>query len=156
MTTVNRRVWSTTMLLSLREMIVWLGLGPFEAFLHSLGLLVFSVLLTLRVEGVLSASTSWQLVFSPLYVAIAVDTYFNMVMYTRLAANAYDYGRDRIFVVVYLVLVLLRIALTLYTEVEIAQVLDGKEEVDGLVTPVVLDVVYLSLRISPLVRTLPS
>ena len=144
------------MLLSLREMIVWLGLGPFEAFLHSLGLLVFSLLLTLRVEGVISDGTSWHVVFSPLYVAIAVDTYFNMLMYTRMAANAYDYSRDVVFVVLYLALVLLRIALTLYTEVEIARVLDGTAEVDALVAPVVMDVTYLSLRITPLFRTLSS
>ena len=144
------------MLLSLREMIVWLGLGPFEAFLHSLGLLVFSFLLTLRVEGVISVDTSWHVVFSPLYVAIAVDTYFNMLMYTRMAANAYDYSRDIIFVVLYLALILLRIALTLYTEVEIARVLDGTAEVDALVAPVVMDVTYLSLRITPLFRTLSS
>ena len=144
------------MLLSLREMIVWLGLGPFEAFLHSLGLLIFSLLLTLRVEGVISAGTSWHVVFSPLYVAIAVDTYFNMLMYTRMVANAYDYNRDGIFVMVYLSLVLMRIALTLYTEVAVARVLDGSTQVDALVAPVVMDVTYLSLRITPLLRTLSS
>ena len=144
------------MLLSLREMIVWLGLGPFEAFLHSLGLFVFSLLLTLRVEEVISVDTSWHVVFSPLYVAIALDTYFNMLMYTRMAANAYDYSRDAIFVVCYLALVLLRIGLTLYSEIEIARVLDGNAGLDALVPPIVLDVGYLSLRVSPLFRTLPS
>ena len=67
------------MLLSMHEMIVWLV----EAFLQ-MGLTVFSLLVTLRVHGVIDPSTSWQLVFIPLYAAMVLDAYFNAILYTRM------------------------------------------------------------------------
>ena len=49
------------MLFSLRELVQWLGFATFEIFVHLLALLVFSVLLALRVDGLAPTSHSGEL-----------------------------------------------------------------------------------------------
>ena len=142
------------MLLSMHEMVVWLGLGPFEAFLHSFGLLIFSLLLTLRVHGVIDPSSTWHLVFTPLYVAIVLDTYFNAVLYTRMVSHAYQTRSARVFTGFYLIMVLSRLAIFMYAEVEVARLLDGSATGQSLIPPLVVLVTYFSLRMVLLSRTL--
>ena len=66
---------------TLKELVDWLGLTVFEIFLHSLGLLVFTLLLVLRLEGVLHA-TYWQ-VFSPLFICDGLGAYFCVIVFVR-------------------------------------------------------------------------
>ena len=141
------------MLLSMHEMIVWLGLGPFEAFLHSLGLTVFSLLVTLRVHGVIDPSTSWQLVFIPLYAAMVLDAYFNAILYTRMVSYAYQMKTARVFSGVYVCMVLARLGIFMYLEVEVARVLDKLTTTESLIPPLLLAMLYLSLRLVLLSRT---
>ena len=70
------------MLLSLRELITWTGLGPFEASLHCFALCLVSILSTLRLTDTLN--TSWHVVFTPLYLALALTVHFNIVLFIRM------------------------------------------------------------------------
>ncbi|XP_062062808.1 transmembrane protein 203 [Lepus europaeus] len=71
------------MLFSLRELVQWLGFAPFESFVHLLALLVFSVLLALRADG-LAPGLSWWNVFVPLFAADGLSTYFTTIVSVRL------------------------------------------------------------------------
>lgn len=83
------------MLLSLRELIVWTGLSTFEVSLHCFALCIFTILTTLRVEGLLDAS--WHVIFIPLYVALATMIYYDIILYLRMATfmwkNPEHHGR---------------------------------------------------------------
>ncbi|XP_053328327.1 transmembrane protein 203 [Spea bombifrons] len=70
------------MLFSLRELVQWLGFAQFEVFIHVLALFVFSVLLALRVDGFVGLS--WWLVFTPLFAADGLSTYFTTIVTVRL------------------------------------------------------------------------
>ena len=59
----------------------WLGLSVFEIWLHLIGLLIFSVLLVLRLDG--AVDMSWWNVFIPLYAADALDAYFCIIVFVR-------------------------------------------------------------------------
>ncbi|XP_062515281.1 transmembrane protein 203-like [Corticium candelabrum] len=72
------------MLFSLKETSRWLGLSPFEIWIHLVCTCVFSVLVPLKVDGVLSTSTSWWQVFSPLFISDAVTGYFTVIVFIRL------------------------------------------------------------------------
>ncbi|KAF1568059.1 UNVERIFIED_CONTAM: hypothetical protein FQV15_0000337, partial [Eudyptes pachyrhynchus] len=71
------------MLFSLRELVQWLGFATFEIFVHLLALLVFSVLLALRVDG-LTPGLSWWNVFVPFFAADGLSTYFTTIVSVRL------------------------------------------------------------------------
>lgn len=70
------------MILSIRELITWTGLGPFEASLHCFALCLVSILSTLRLTD--NLHTSWHVVFVPLYVALALTVHFNVVLFIRM------------------------------------------------------------------------
>ncbi|XP_029344172.1 transmembrane protein 203 isoform X2 [Acyrthosiphon pisum] len=77
------------MLFALQELVRWLGLTVFEMLVHLIALLVFTVFLALRLDDVAFASTipgSYDIwiVFSPLFVADALCTYFNIIVLIRL------------------------------------------------------------------------
>ncbi|XP_075435391.1 transmembrane protein 203 [Ascaphus truei] len=71
------------MLFSLRELVQWLGFAQFEIFLHVSALLIFSVLLALKVDG-LALGLSWWNVFIPLFAADGLSTYFTTIVTVRL------------------------------------------------------------------------
>lgn len=77
------------MLFALQELVRWLGLTVFEMLVHLLALLVFTVFLALRLDEIAFVSTTpgsydlW-IVFSPLFVADALCTYFNIIVLIRL------------------------------------------------------------------------
>lgn len=77
------------MLFALQELVRWLGLTVFEMLVHLIGLLVFTIFLALRLDEIAFASTTpgsydiW-IVFSPLFVADALCTYFNVIVLIRL------------------------------------------------------------------------
>ena len=141
-------------LLSYRESVVWLGIGPFEAFLHSSGALVFLLLLTLRVESVLLLS--WPVIFIPLYVSLALDSYYSLCQSTRIISYAVQNKRNIVFTVIHLFLLLWRIGLLLYIEVVIPSVLGGSMSSTSLIPPFLFAIAYLTLRLFPILRLVKS
>jgi len=77
------------MLFALQELVRWLGLTIFEMLVHLVALLVFTIFLSLRLDEIAFASTTpgsydiW-IVFSPLFIADALCTYFNIIVFIRL------------------------------------------------------------------------
>lgn len=142
------------MLLSMREMVVWLGVGPFEAFLHSVGLLFFVLLLTLRVEQVLMGT--WHIVFIPLYTALALDAYYNAIQYTRIINFVVREKQNIFFSIFHFVMLLIRITLLVYAEIETANVLDGSSEEEYLILPYLLIFCFLVFRLVPVTRSVKS
>jgi len=69
------------MLFRQSELLRWFGISVFEIWIWLLSLTVFSVLLVLKVEEVLSPSTSWFLVFSPLFVSDGINAYFCIIVF---------------------------------------------------------------------------
>lgn len=143
-----------TMLLSMREMVVWLGVGPFEAFLHSMGLLFFVLLLTLRVEQVVTGT--WHVVFIPLYTALTLDAYYNAIQFTRIINFVVRMKENIFFSIFHFVMLLIRIALLVYAEIETANVLDGSSEPEYLIVPCVLIFCFLVFRLIPVIRSVKS
>ena len=70
------------MFCSLRELIKWLGITALEVWIHVVSLLVFSILLSLKLEGVMD-STSWWAIFSPLFACDGLVTYFCIIVFIR-------------------------------------------------------------------------
>lgn len=77
------------MLFALQELVRWVGLTVFEMLVHLVALLVFTVFLALRLDDIAFTSTMpssydiW-IVFSPLFVADVLCTYFNTIVLIRL------------------------------------------------------------------------
>ena len=70
-----------TMFLTLKELVRWFGMTVFEIWVHLLTLLIFTVLTTLKQEGVVEMS--WWSAFSPLFVADGVNAYFCIIVFIR-------------------------------------------------------------------------
>lgn len=71
------------MLFTLKEILRWLGISVFEIFTTLVCFLIFTILLTLKVESVLS-ETSWWLIYSPLFIADALNAYFCNIVFIRM------------------------------------------------------------------------
>jgi len=72
------------MFFQLNELLRWLGLTAFEIFTALVCFIVFTVLVTLKVESGLPDSTSWWVVFAPLFVSDALNTYFCAIVLIRM------------------------------------------------------------------------
>ncbi|VDP24919.1 unnamed protein product [Soboliphyme baturini] len=57
------------------------GISVFELFMHALSLLIFTILLTAKLEAY--SKLSWWLVFSPLFVACFFNAYFSLIVFLR-------------------------------------------------------------------------
>ncbi|KAM5145412.1 transmembrane protein 203 [Mantella aurantiaca] len=71
------------MLFSLRELVQWLGFAQFEIFIHILALLIFTVLLAIKMDGLI-VSLGWWNVFIPFFAADGLSTYFTAIVTVRL------------------------------------------------------------------------
>jgi len=71
------------MLFRQSELLRWFGVSAFEIWIWLLSLGVFSVLLVLKVEGVFPDSTSWFLVFAPLFSSDGINAYFCIIVFIR-------------------------------------------------------------------------
>nr|ACO15542.1 Transmembrane protein 203 [Caligus clemensi] len=71
------------MFFQLREILRWFGLSVFEIFVGLISFTLFTILLTLKVEGFLS-QWSWWLIFSPLFVSDGLNAYFVIIIYIRM------------------------------------------------------------------------
>ncbi len=137
------------------------GIGPFEATAHSLGLLVFSILLTLKVESVIQSS--WQVLFIPLYISLFLDAYYNCILVTRMILYSIKEESNRLFSILSSVLTIVRLALLAYINIQIPSVLDTGLQNGGstvtirpLIPPICFLVAYLTFRFFFLYRTLPN
>ena len=147
------------MLLSLQELIVWTGMGPFEVALHSFALLFFTLLSTLQVEGVIS--TSWHAVFSPLYVALGLHVYHLSVVSVRMVVWGFQSTRSAKKTLAAVLAFLLTtnlagVGVLLFVEFATAAFLNGGENPDILITSLVLLLGYLVARLCFVYRTLKS
>ncbi|XP_022109226.1 transmembrane protein 203-like [Acanthaster planci] len=70
------------MLFTLTETVQWLGVTVFELWVHTVSLLVFSILLTLKLQGAWAGS--WWLVFAPLFTGDGLSAYFMAIVAIRL------------------------------------------------------------------------
>lgn len=72
------------MIFTLREIEQWLGITPFEILVQLVGLLTFTILLPLKLEGLALTNSSWWTVFSPLFVADGFNAYFVTIVLIRM------------------------------------------------------------------------
>lgn len=70
------------MILSLKELISWLGLSIFEIWLHTASFFTFSILLAVKLEN--DDSMSWWTVFIPLFACEGCVAYFSAIVCIRL------------------------------------------------------------------------
>ncbi len=69
-------------LLKLSELVKWFGLTVFEIWMQTVAVLLFTVLLTVKVE--LAGNTmSWWAVFSPLLGVCGLQAYFVLIVLVR-------------------------------------------------------------------------
>ncbi len=69
----------------------WLVMSEFEMFLNVLGLFITTILLCLKLDK-FDSSTSWELVFMPVFVADGLQTYFCIIVFIR---EFFEYGKFR-------------------------------------------------------------
>ncbi|KAG8259176.1 hypothetical protein J6590_017355 [Homalodisca vitripennis] len=73
------------MFFSLEELVHWLGLTVFEIWVNLISLSIFTVLLSLHLEGFLmEGQTTWWVIFSPLFIADALNAYFCIIVLIRM------------------------------------------------------------------------
>ena len=71
------------MLFTLQEIGQWLGITAYEICIWLTSITIFSILLSLKCDGV-TADMSWWIVFSPLFVADALNAYFIITVFIRM------------------------------------------------------------------------
>lgn len=73
------------MIFSLNELVHWLGLTVFEIWVNLVSLTIFMILLILKLDdGYFSSASGWWTVFSPLFVADGLNTYFCAIIFIRM------------------------------------------------------------------------
>lgn len=131
------------MLLSLRELVVLTGLGPFEASIHAFSLAVLTLLTTLKVEEVFNPS--WHVIFIPLYIALGVTVYYDTILYIRMFS--FGWKESKRFLLYMLLMNALGIVLVLLAEYYVAEYLDGRAESSALIVTLSLLFMYLFVRL---------
>ncbi|XP_040262014.1 transmembrane protein 203 [Bufo bufo] len=71
------------MLFSLRELVQWLGFAQFEIFIHILALLIFTILVAIKVDNLVTG-LGWWSAFIPFFAADGLSTYFTAIVTVRL------------------------------------------------------------------------
>lgn len=81
------------MYLSLDELVQWIGITVFEIWINLVSLLAFLIILTLKLDtGYLSnyisiPTLTWWNVFTPLFIADALNAYFCVIILIRMHFN---------------------------------------------------------------------
>ena len=70
------------MFFTLKELVRWFGMTVFEIWIHLVSILIFSVLAVLKHENIMT-STTWWIVFLPLFIADGLNAYFCMIVFIR-------------------------------------------------------------------------
>lgn len=80
---------TVTMLFTVEELSPWLGVTRFELLVQTIGLLLFSIIFTIKLEandpvsiGNLSSKDIWW-IFSPLFAANVINAYFCVIVFIR-------------------------------------------------------------------------
>ncbi|XP_014214770.1 transmembrane protein 203 [Copidosoma floridanum] len=72
------------MIFSLSELVSWLGLTLFEIWINLMSYFIFIVLLALKLDQfTFKDNNDWWIVFSPLFVADALNSYFCVIVFIR-------------------------------------------------------------------------
>lgn len=105
------------MLFSLKELESWLRMTIFEFSIAILSVFAFTILLALKIEGVLK--TSWWTVFAPLYACDTMVAYFDLIVFVHLyKANEKSLAVKRIIVNTTILLLLLIFKVLLCQQLE--------------------------------------
>lgn len=73
------------MIFSIDELVHWLGLTIFEIWINLLSLTIFTILLALKLDAeYFLGSGGWWIVFSPLFAADGINTYFCAIIFIRM------------------------------------------------------------------------
>ncbi|XP_076618120.1 transmembrane protein 203 [Colletes latitarsis] len=73
------------MIFSLNELVHWLGLTIFEIWINLVSLTIFTMLLALKLDdNYFVGNSGWWIVFSPLFVADGLNTYFCAIIFIRM------------------------------------------------------------------------
>lgn len=73
------------MIFSLNELVHWLGLTIFEMWINLISLTIFTILLALKLDDdYFLGNAGWWIVFSPLFVADGLNTYFYAIIFIRM------------------------------------------------------------------------
>ncbi|XP_053994615.1 transmembrane protein 203 [Hylaeus anthracinus] len=73
------------MIFSLNELVHWLGLTIFEICINLVSLTMFTLLLALKLDdNYFVGNAGWWIVFSPLFVADGLNTYFCAIIFIRM------------------------------------------------------------------------
>jgi hypothetical protein len=73
------------MIFSLNELVHWLGLTIFEIWINLVSLTIFTILLALKLDdNYFLGASGWWAVFSPLFVADGLNTYFCAIIFIRM------------------------------------------------------------------------
>jgi len=70
------------MFFTLKELLQWFGMTVFEMWISLSSILVFTILLALRFEGLLQVS--WWAIFSPLLISDTLNAYFCVIVFIRM------------------------------------------------------------------------
>lgn len=71
------------MFFSLNEIVLWIGLTLFEIWVNLVSVTIFSVLLALKIDSILTES--WWVIFSPLFISDALNAYFCVIIFIRMS-----------------------------------------------------------------------
>jgi len=84
---ITELLWKSNliMLFTLKEATRLIGCSAFEILIHVISFLVFSVLVTLKVDGGFP-ELSWSVCFIPLFAADALNAYFTLIIFIRFYA----------------------------------------------------------------------
>lgn len=73
------------MFFTTKEIVRWLGLTVFEIWVNLIAFLLFTILLALNYNPDLELyNHNWWLIFSPLFVGDALNTYFCIILFIRM------------------------------------------------------------------------
>lgn len=73
------------MFFTIGELVRWLGLTVFEIWINLMALTMFSVLVALKFDpNTFLYTSSWWVVFSPLFASDALNAYFCVIVFIRM------------------------------------------------------------------------
>ncbi|XP_076278890.1 transmembrane protein 203 [Lasioglossum baleicum] len=73
------------MMFSLDELVDWLDLTVFEIWINLVSLTMFTMLLALKLDdNYFFGNAGWWIVFSPLFIADGLNTYFCAIIFMRM------------------------------------------------------------------------
>ncbi|XP_044252670.1 transmembrane protein 203-like isoform X1 [Tribolium madens] len=76
------------MFFTLAEIVRWLGLTVFEIWINLISFLIFTIILAVKYDpNVDIYSNNWWMIFLPLFVGDALNTYFCVIIFIRMLSE---------------------------------------------------------------------